>query len=1028
MAYNNANAMDEDRIMRTQYVGCSGCKQTMVKSRKDLLLATGAADDRLKLANREHTHQMQKLKLETGKIIKSLQAKIREFDKNIKEINIKGQKLPKGTFVHQEGCSRSSSAMNCGISRMKSIAQAKEREEPKHTEEEKSEADEHELSLLNCRVSSTESKLSVRTDEWEDLSERLKKLEERNDIFLESKHEHQDLVEKLESKSYETELLNKRLLKSEIDLSAKKVELTSKLKLLESQRIIVEKHKRLLESKEDQIRNLEKKLGDSEKRLTEALGKIEEQGQEIDNKMVQLSELDQRIEKAEAIAQEAEGLSEKLIFLENQNEILQKSKNDFENIVLKHQDWFESRDAQLHNLENQLQERDDMLVEASRKIDEQRQELERNRAELSGNDERRTKAEANAEELMGTPLLTFDSNVITAEYPERERTKRKSASLIDGHENGNEPSTSSGGLTIDISKADTDSDMSELERKSRPVNSDFEESESEPSQIFGDADFSPEVKSDEPYHLGKTGYSPLTIDSSSVFNFGSTIFSSADQQSTSNKLRLAEGPGKEKRGYSSTCSLDEQSHSKMRSYFSPLKFSQDDSFSQSKVTCIKMLSSDASFSGSFISSMFDPLISQKPEKNIEMKAQTITCFETHRDQEFSRKSGEATKRQFQLNERVATLEEELRGKDNLLKKKSQQLKEYAVKLAKYKSASKSTIKTPTHGAHTGVGSIYVMSTQEKSLNNRVQKLEEELNRRNAEIVSEKEKISSLENKYEKRSQAIVKLINKVGQLQKKLVVREDLIAKYSKREAEKPSENILKAVGNMENGLNNLFDCFKICCLDLGNMVEELQKRTVDLQYYVAESSSEGFFQQYSLRSIPIKNCITAISKNFLRHQEEMYNFNQNFKNAVATILGLYKRVATSGQARSSSESKSSRLLSSSLHYHLQQSSLSSIEIPAGKRPNSSLRRKKQPYAQRKRMVEDEPEDITYEKSSADIETSRSGTSSNFAVFTSGSERATKVKKRYKLKKHFARKIIGFKDRSSHPEKISSVGQVDSTP
>merc|ERR1711920_1208772 len=252
-----------------------------------------------------------------------------------------------------------------------------------------------------------------------------------------------------------------------------------------------------------------------------------------------------------------------------------------------------------------------------------------------------------------------------------------------------------------------------------------------------------------------------------------------------------------------------------------------------------------------------------------------------------------------------------------------------------------------------------MSTQEMNLDNRVQKLEEELNQRNAQIVREKEKNSSLEIKYEKRSQAIVKLINKVGQLQKRLVVREDLIASYSQREAEKSAGNILRAVGNMENGLDNLFDCFKICCLDLENMVDELQKRTVDLQYYVAESSSEGFFQQYSLRSIPIKNCITAISKNFLRHQEEMSNFNQNFKNAVATILGLYKRVATSGQARSSSESKSSRLLSSSLHYHLQQSSLSSIEIPARKcRSSSSLRQKKPSYSQRKRMVEDEPEDI----------------------------------------------------------------------
>jgi len=1024
MSYNDTNAVDVGRKIRTQYVGCSGCKQTMVKSTKDLQEAARAADDRLKLANREHTYQMQKLKLETGKIVKSLQAKIRAFDKNVKEINVKGQKLAKGTFVHQECCSRCSSTLNCETSRKKSIAQAKEKEEPKHNEEKKNEDDEHELTLLNCRVSRTESELSVKIDEWEDLSKRLQKLEERNDILLETKHEHQDLVEKLECKCSEVELLNKRLLKTEINLSAQKDELTSKTELLECQRNIVEKQERLLESKEEQIRNLEKKLGDSEKRIIEAWGKIGEQGQEIDNKMVKLSELNQRIEKAEAVAQEAEGLFEKLIFLEHQNQILQQSKKDFENIILKHQGWFESRDAQLHNLENQLQERDDMLVEASRKIDEQRQKLESNRAELSGNDERRAKAEATAEELMQTTLLTFDSNVITAEYPERKRTMRKSALLKDGHEIRNKPSPSSSGLTIDISKEDTVSDMSELGKKSRPANSDveesdLEESESEPSVIFGDADFSPEIKSEEPYPLGKKEYSPLTPDSSSVFNFGSTILSSADPQSTHNNFSLTEGPGKEKKGCSSTCSIDEQSR-KIRSYFSPLNFSQDESFSQSKVTCIKMLSSDASLSGSFKSSMLDPLNSQKTEKNIEMKSQ-----ETHKDQEFLRKSGDATETWFQLNARVATLEEELRGKDNLLKKQSQELKEHAVKLAKYKSICKSTIKTPKRSAHTDVGAIDVMSIQEEILKNRVQKLEEELNRRKEWIISEKDKILSLENKYEERSQVIVKLSNKVGELQKRLVVREDLITTRPKREA----ENILRAVAIMENGLNNLFDCFKIYCLDLGNMVEELQKRTVDLKYYVAESSSEGFFQQYSLKSIPIKNCITSISKKFLKHQEEMYNFNQNFKNAVSVIRRSYKRVETSGQARSSSESKSSRVLSSSLHYHLQQSSLSSTEIPGRKcRSSSSLCQKKPSYSRRKRMVEDGPEDIAYEKSVADIETSNSAKSSIFAVFTSSSERARKVKKRYKLKKHFGRKTSGSKDRISHPEKICSVGQVGLTP
>lgn len=88
----------------------------------------------------------------------------------------------------------------------------------------------------------------------------------------------------------------------------------------------------------------------------------------------------------------------------------------------------------------------------------------------------------------------------------------------------------------------------------------------------------------------------------------------------------------------------------------------------------------------------------------------------------------------------------------------------------------------------------------------------------------------------------------------------------------------------------------------------------------------------------------------------------------------------------------------------------------------------KQPYSQRKGIVEDEPEDFSYEKSVGDIETSHSATSSTFAVFTSGSERATKVMKRYKLKKKFGRHSVGFKDTSSQSEKMRGVGRVDLTP
>jgi len=411
MTDHNVNGVDMVHKIRTTYVGCSGCKQNSLKSGKDLQQPARVADDRLRLANQEHIYQMQTLKFEAGKIIKSMQAKMSAFDKNFKEINANGQRLAQSTLVHQE-CDSQSCSESSEICGEEATEHTKEKGEPKHTEETKNQVDEHELKLVNARLGRTESDLCAKIDGWEELSERVESLEERNDIFLETEQDHQDMVEKLESKSYELEVVYKRLLKTEVDLRAKKDEvkdLSNELKLMESQGDIIENQKRLLERKEEQIRNIENKLRDSEKRLAKALGKIEEQEQELEKNLVKRSELDQRIEKAEAMAQDAERLSEKIHILEQQNEKLKQSKNDLES----KQAWFESRDAQLHSLENQLQEREDMLVEVSRKIDEQRQELEGNLAELSKMDERRVKAEATVEELMRTPLLTLSSNVVT---------------------------------------------------------------------------------------------------------------------------------------------------------------------------------------------------------------------------------------------------------------------------------------------------------------------------------------------------------------------------------------------------------------------------------------------------------------------------------------------------------------------------------------------------------------------------------------------------------------------------------------
>merc|ERR1712061_210544 len=157
---------------------------------------------------------------------------------------------------------------------------------------------------------------------------------------------------------------------------------------------------------------------------------------------------------------------------------------------------------------------------------------------------------------------------------------------------------------------------------------------------------------------------------------------------------------------------------------------------------------------------------------------------------------------------------------------------------------------------------------------------------------------------------------------------------------------------------------------------------------------------------------------------------NRNFKDAVGIILRLYRLEAMPGHTRRSPESYSSTVMSSSLHYDLKQSSLSSIKTPLRKeRSRSSHSRKwrtSQPLT--RGMVENGYHSCASEKSATFQETSHSATSSIFATFTSGSERAPKVKKRYKLKKHFKRSKSESKEKSFSAERIHSEGQVDMTP
>merc|ERR1712060_454395 len=72
----------------------------------------------------------------------------------------------------------------------------------------------------------------------------------------------------------------------------------------------------------------------------------------------------------------------------------------------------------------------------------------------------------------------------------------------------------------------------------------------------------------------------------------------------------------------------------------------------------------------------------------------------------------------------------------------------------------------------------------------------------------------------------------------------------------------------------------------LGLIVQEFQKRTIELKYFVADSCSEVCFHQYNIKSMALRQCIKSMDKKRKEHSQKL---SQAQKELNYEMRGLVK-------------------------------------------------------------------------------------------------------------------------------------------
>jgi len=258
---------------------------------------------------------------------------------------------------------------------------------------------------------------------------------------------------------------------------------------------------------------------------------------------------------------------------------------------------------------------------------------------------------------------------------------------------------------------------------------------------------------------------------------------------------------------------------------------------------------------------------------LKAEIQRLRAINQNTEDQFWVKYEKCMKKLFTQESRSAALEKELKMKDDRLIQITNELVMIREKMAEYKAAGKqiplvdlsiaASVASFTLFTNQGPNQSLRTRRSSNSFGNFLQKgLEDELE------MDPGNKEEALEPKNSK-----VLSCNEVQNLRQTCRIRGALIEKLKselnalmngdelsyEQDRGKHGSQLIGVIRKIEDKHKQMFVFFHKHSVKMKGMLQSLQKSTMEVKWHVAETTSEQYFEQYSIKSRSVKQCITNI-------------------------------------------------------------------------------------------------------------------------------------------------------------------------
>jgi len=282
---------------------------------------------------------------------------------------------------------------------------------------------------------------------------------------------------------------------------------------------------------------------------------------------------------------------------------------------------------------------------------------------------------------------------------------------------------------------------------------------------------------------------------------------------------------------------------------------------------------------------------QEADDDVEMlkqKIHSLECVHQSMEVELTQKLRLVTEKQFIQKARVSTLEEELRGRDKLLTKKTMQIEKLCKRAARYKAKLKAC---GVKGSEKAVNRQCAITRS--IADKRSQSCSPALTRKDCGKTTTK---YSSHHKWDQEethkdvpwggSEDQNPKYKTSSSLRKEVDKLRHLLFERGESEGKMLNCDINLALETIEKKHRDLFKILMQHEESVGLMVQKFQKRTIELKYFVADSCPDVCFHQYNLKSMALRQCIKSMDK---KRKELSHKLCQAQKELNYEMRGLAK-------------------------------------------------------------------------------------------------------------------------------------------